>query len=96
VKHEYKKISGKYAVPIADRYWAIEDSSPIKQGDPLKGGSSLTRVHTAIVRVDDKRVLAEGVQYLRAGGDLIVVGHHSQASCPNMPFDLAKEALIRE
>ncbi|MDB5814737.1 MAG: hypothetical protein JWN23_1854 [Rhodocyclales bacterium] len=96
VKATLVQNDGKSYMLIAGAYAVKEDSLDLKSGDPLKGEASLTRITLKVSRVADGKVLAEGVQYLRAGGDLIVIGHHTQAVCPNGPLDINKKVFLQE
>lgn len=96
VKTSAMKKDGDYILVIANEYVMRGDVTILKEGDPLKGNGRLSRVHSRVTRIDDGELLAEGTEYLRAGGDLLVIGHHTQASCPDVPVDLVKEVFVRE
>jgi len=95
VKTSIKKINGEWVSIIADKYVAIEKSKILKEGDPLKGEGRLSRVHVSIKQIADEKVIAEAIQYRRAGGDGFYLGHHTQNVCPNYPMELNDKIFIK-
>ena len=90
---KYVRKNDDYIVQIADVYENSSESTEIKKGDPLKGEGRLTRIHSTVVRTSDKKLLAEMVEYNRAGGDLFVIGHHTQSHCPIEPIDVINKVF---
>jgi hypothetical protein len=90
VKATLVQKNGKSFMLIASEYMETEDTTVLKDGDPIKGEGWLGRVHLKISRIADGSILAEGVQYRRAGGDGFYIGHHTQSTCPNSPMELHK------
>ena len=54
----------------------------IKAGDPMKGQGRLSRYTEQVYRRSDGKLLGTFVNYGRAGGEMIVLGHWSTAHCP--------------
>lgn len=81
---------------IGSDYILIEDSADIKKGDPLKGEGWLLRSHSEIRRTTDNALIAEAVQYGRAGGDRWSLGMHSIDDCPNEPIDLFNKVFSKQ
>jgi hypothetical protein len=76
------KKGNEYVSQIADIYESSTEKANIKNGDPFKGEGSLARYLTKVVRVTDKKILAEYVSYSRAGGDRWFAGMPSAENCP--------------
>lgn len=61
-----------------------------------RGEGSINRVHEAIYRWPDKRLLGESVWYARSGGDGFTFGFQpSGKSCPHITRDLAQSVFIK-
>jgi hypothetical protein len=82
--------SGRASAVIAGIYLETSRVEVLKAGDPLRGEGLLQRARASIERISDGYLLAESIQYQRAGGDMFVIGHHTQAICPDRPMDLQK------
>jgi hypothetical protein len=81
---------------IADgQYQLITDRLTLKDGDPMKGQGVLARTEQRVVRTKDNKVLGVAVSYGRVGGDFIVIGHWSSATCP-MPAPRVLALFTRE
>jgi len=76
---------------LGDDYRLTEETSYVKQGDPVKGEGQLRRVHWKVIRKSDAKVLGEGVRYGRSGGDFILLGHFTSSACP---ADLASSRAV--
>lgn len=76
------KREGEYISQMAEIYESSTEVANIKSGDPFKGEGNLARYHTIILRVTDKKLLAEYVSYSRAGGDRWFAGMPSAETCP--------------
>jgi hypothetical protein len=60
------------------------------------GAGQLVRLHWAIYRRSDDRLLGEQVEYRRSGGDLFTFGFQpSNASCPHIDRDVAQMIFIK-
>lgn len=82
VRTSTTKEDGKYKTIIADAFIEKHQLTVIKGGDPLKEEGLLHREHLQIIRLNDDKVMAELVLYIRAGGDGFHMGHHSVSECP--------------
>jgi hypothetical protein len=80
---------------ISGLYIFIEEINILKNGDPLKGEGRLSQTLYKIQRNSDNRILAEAKQYLRAGGDLLTLGHHSSKACPAEQKDLIEQVFVK-
>jgi len=76
------KRGNEYISQIADIYESNTEKENIKNGDPFKGEGSLARHHTKVIRVTDKKILAEYISYSRVGGDRWFAGMPSAENCP--------------
>jgi hypothetical protein len=65
-----------------DEYRLVEEVTVLKDGDPLHGQGRLRRILWKVVRVSDRKVMADAVMYGRSGGDFIVIDHPSSNHCP--------------
>lgn len=92
---KFVRQNNKDLMLIGSDYILIEESVDIKKGDPLKGEGWLLRSHSEIRRITDNALLAEAVQYGRAGGDRWSAGMHSIDDCPNEPIDLFKQVFSK-
>jgi len=81
-------ISGAYVYSLR--------STVLKAGDPLKGEGLLQREEMRIVRLPDKKIISERIQYRRAGGDGFHIGHHTTTICPRADSDLIRQTFRRE
>lgn len=68
---------------LGPAYRYLSSFQSIKSGDSMKGEGSLTKHVIEVYRERDGRLLGRSISYDRSGGDLIVLGHPSTASCPN-------------
>lgn len=73
-RSEYERLGPDYRL--------VQQTTYLKQGEPLKGEGRLDRSHWKVVRNSDNKILGEGVSYGRSGGDFIVLGHFTSKSCP--------------
>lgn len=96
VKTSTQQVNGELVNIIAEKYIATAKVTTLKAGDPIKGEGSLDRIYTSLVRIEDEKILAESVQYLRAGGDGFYWGHHTQKACPNYPMELNDKVFIQK
>lgn len=79
---EHKLNDGVYVTKIADSYELFMYPGVVLiEGDPLKGEGRLSRYHSKLVRISDRKVLAEIVNYHRAGGDRWFAGMPSSSTC---------------
>lgn len=82
VLQETRTKGGVSETLIARAYLEKNQLLIIKSGDPQKGQGLLQREQFQIIRISDGRVMAELVQYRRAGGDGFHLGHHTTNVCP--------------
>ena len=62
--------------------------------NPERGEGRLVRLHWAIYRWPDRKLLGEQVEYRRVGGDSFTFGFHpSSASCPRVDRDVQQIAF---
>jgi hypothetical protein len=87
--------NGAYVTQIADVYEQSSETVIIKDGDLQKREGRLTRNYTVLIHVTNKKKLAEKISYSRVGGDLFVLGHHTQAHCPKEPIDLIEKVFSK-
>ena len=73
---------------IGSDYILIEVSVDIKKGDIQKDEGVLSRTRSEVRRTINNMLLAEAVEYRRAGGDRWNAGMPSADSCPIDPIDL--------
>jgi hypothetical protein len=92
----FKRLNSGTTRSLGDAYIYIIEDTALKVGDPLKGESYLGRSHYKIQRNADKKILAEEIQYLRAGGDLFVIGHHTSKVCPNEPVNIIQKVFVKK
>jgi hypothetical protein len=79
----YRKLNDHESVTqLADIYELHLYITKIKKGDPFKGEGNLERDYTKIVRITDKKLIAESVFYSRGGGDRWFAGMPSSTVCP--------------
>ncbi len=66
------------------------------QANAQKGEGQLMRIHNAIYRRSDGRLLGEQIWYSRSGGDWFTFGFQpSGKSCPDFSRDVAQEVFRR-
>lgn len=70
-----------YVTQFGGAYELATKTLVLKKGDSLKGEGQLVRHDTKLVRIIDNKVLAEIINYNRAGGDRWFAGMPSQNSC---------------
>jgi hypothetical protein len=70
-----------YVTQFAGAYELITENKVLKDGDSLKGEGRLARHHTKLLRMSDQSLIAEMVDYNRAGGDRWFAGMPSQDTC---------------
>jgi len=78
---------------LGEDYRLIEETTYLRQGDPMKGEGQLRRIHWKVIRKSESRVLGEATMYARSGGDFIVLGHFSSKTCP--PHFASSRAVIQ-
>ena len=67
-----------------------------KDAKPERGEGRLDRVHSAIFRRADNKLLGESVLYQRGGGDLFTLGFMpSGRNCPSPHADLAASIFLK-
>ena len=67
-----------------------------KNADPQKGEGRLDRVHSALYRRADGKLLGESVLYQRGGGDFFTFGFQpSGNACPLPDADLAQSIFVK-
>lgn len=93
---DFKRLSNGATRKLGEAYIYITEDTELKTGDPLKGESYLGRGHYKIQRISDNKIIGEAIQYLRAGGDLFVIGHHSYKTCPNEPMNIIEKVFVKE
>ena len=71
----------EYVTQFGGAYELTTETTDVKKGDPLKGEGWLTRHHTKVIHISDQKLLAEIVDYNRAGGDRWFAGMPSQNTC---------------
>lgn len=81
---------------LSKDYLYIHEEKILKNGDPLKGEGQLSRFNTKIIRRSDNKLLGEKVFYIRAGGDGIVIGHHTMNVCPKTGESIEKSVFINK
>jgi hypothetical protein len=89
-------INGQATTVVAGAYSVKFQFFVLKAGDPLKGQGLLQRQSSQIIRISDGRVMAESVQYVRAGGDGLHIGHHTTNTCPLMDGGLVQMVFIKQ
>jgi len=77
-------------------YIYVRKEKIIKNGNPLKGEGRLRRVQVKIIRKSDSKILGETVGYFRAGGDGVVIGHHTSNSCPASGEPIEKLVFVKK
>lgn len=92
---DFKRLSNGTTRKLGEAYTYIIENTTLKAGDPLKGEGYLGRSHYKIQRNSDKKILAEAIQYLRAGGDLLTFGHHSSKACPAEQKGLIEQVFVK-
>lgn len=97
IKHITKNYDygTEYIVEYSGGYIWQEKVIDIKKGDIQKDEGWLTRNELKVIRISDKKVLAEAIQYSRAGGDRWNAGMPSQAHCPDGPINIINAALLK-
>jgi len=93
---KFTRQNNKDLMLIGNDYILIEESIYIKKGDLQKNEGVLLRTHSEIRRTTNNTLLAEAVQYGRAGGDRWSAGMHSIDDCPNEPIDLFNKVFSKE
>lgn len=91
-----RKVNGQNEVVIANAYVEKHQVLILKNGDPLKGEGLLQREHLQIIREADGHVMAELVQYRRAGGDGLHIGHHTTSVCPVNSGEISPKVFARQ
>lgn len=71
----------EYVTQFAGAYELITENKVLKDGDSLKGEGRLARHHIKLLRMSDQKLIAEMVDYNRAGGDRWFAGMPSQDTC---------------
>lgn len=96
-KHNTKNYDygTEYTVEYSGNYAWQEKVIDIKKGNIQKDEGWLTRNELKVIRIVDKKVLAEAIQYSRAGGDRWNTGIPSQSHCPAGPIDLVNKVFSK-
>ena len=92
---DFKRLGNGTTRKLGEAYTYIIENTTLKAGDPLKGEGYLGCSHYKIQRNSDKKILAEAIQYLRAGGDLLTFGHHSSKACPAEQKGLIEQVFVK-
>lgn len=79
----YKKINETESIFLLANVFEVRRTvEKLKEGDPWKGKGSLVRIYSTILRLSDKKLIAESVHYSRSGGERWNAGHPSTDNCP--------------
>lgn len=79
----YKKLNEKESTfHLGNLYEVRTEITKIKEGDPLKGEGVLEQTYERVIRLSDKKLIAESIHYSRVGGDRWFAGMPSAESCP--------------
>lgn len=81
---------------LGNEYTYIIETIILKEGDSWKGQGHLSQSHYKIQRNGDKKIMAEEIQYFRAGGDRWYPGHPSSSSCPLDPGNITEKVFIKD
>lgn len=80
---------------LSKEYLYIREEKILKDGKPSKGEGRLRRVNVRIIRKTDFKTLGETIGYFRAGGDGIVLGHHTTNACPKIGEPIEKLVFLK-
>ncbi|MBX9716300.1 MAG: hypothetical protein K2X42_06850 [Burkholderiaceae bacterium] len=95
---KYRAIARSRAQIFGPDYKYSNDHETLagKGANPETGSGQLVRLHWAIHRLADGKLLGEQVEYRRHGGDLFTFGFQpSSASCPSVKRDVAQLVFIK-
>lgn len=92
---KFTRQNNKDSMLIGNDYILIEESISIKKGDIQKDEGVLSRTRSEIRRTTNNALLAEAVEYRRAGGDRWNAGMPSADSCPIDSIDLFNKVFSK-
>ena len=95
---ENQENGTEYTINYVSGFQWKENVGYIKRSSKLgdfSNNSMLTKNYYSFLRLSDKKLLAEAIQYSRVGGDRWSPGMHSIDHCPEGPVDIIKQVVSK-